>query len=217
MSWSKIAWQASSSIYEQITSMPFIRELLMGTLAEEKFSFYIAQDSLYLANFGKALSLIAARVHRTDHALEFMRFAEGAIVVEQALHAGYFQKLGIPASVPISPACQHYTRYILSQTALEQVEIAMAAVLPCFWIYKEVGDYIYTQPMQENNPYQEWINTYAGEEFEAIVLRAIRICDEVAESCTHPQRLAMTEAFVTASRLEWMFWDSAWRLEKWPV
>ncbi|GAB3528614.1 thiaminase II [Pontibacter brevis] len=217
MSWSKNAWEAGASIYEQITGMPFISELIKGTLSKEKFKFYIAQDSLYLADFGKALSLIAARAHTTEHALEFMRFAEGAIVVEHALHAGYFQKLGIQAGTSISPTCQHYTRYLLSTAALDQVEVAMAALLPCFWIYKEVGDFIYKQPQQENNPYQEWINTYAGEEFSVIVERAIKICDEVAQNCTPAQQQAMTDAFVTACRLEWMFWDSAWRMEEWPV
>jgi thiaminase/transcriptional activator TenA len=27
----------------------------------------------------------------------------------------------------------------------------------------------------------------------------------------------MTDVFVRASQYEWMFWDSAWRLETWPV
>ncbi|MFB2606764.1 thiaminase II, partial [Rhizobium phaseoli] len=30
-------------------------------------------------------------------------------------------------------------------------------------------------------------------------------------------RTEMTDAFVRASQYEWMFWDSAWRLETWPV
>ena len=28
---------------------------------------------------------------------------------------------------------------------------------------------------------------------------------------------AMHEAFTTATRLEWMFWDSAYRCEKWTL
>jgi thiaminase/transcriptional activator TenA len=27
----------------------------------------------------------------------------------------------------------------------------------------------------------------------------------------------MLRAFVRAAQLEWMFWDSAYRLEQWPV
>ena len=217
MSWTETAWNKGNKIYEQIISMPFNQELAKGTLELEQFKFYIAQDSLYLADFGRALSIIAARAHHTDHMLEFIRFAEGAVVVEKALHASYFKQFGVSEGIPASPSCQLYTQYLLNKAALDQVEVAMAAVLPCFWIYKRVGDHIFQNQTAQDNPYQEWINTYAGEEFGGIVERAIRICDEVAQSCSPSQREAMTEAYLMASKLEWMFWDSAYRLEEWPV
>ena len=217
MNWSNQTWNEATPIYEKIISLPFIQELINGTLAEEKFKFYIAQDSIYLAEFGRALSLIAARAHHTTHALAFNQFAEGAIVVEHALHAGYFRRFNLTDQVTPSPTCQLYTQFLLAKAALDQVEIAMAAVLPCFWIYKEVGDYIYKQQRPENNPYQEWINTYAGEEFANIVHKAIIICDEVAKNCTSAQKQAMTNAYLMASKLEWMFWDSAYRMEQWPI
>ena len=99
---------------------------------------------------------------------------------------------------------------------MEQVEVAMAAVLPCFWVYKKVGDHIYSNQNKGKNPYQKWIDTYAGSEFGEIVDTAIKACDEVAKQCTADQRETMRDAFLTGCRLEWMFWDSAWRLEKWP-
>lgn len=217
MNWSSHTWKEASPIYDKIIALPFNQELIRGTLPEEKFQFYIAQDSLYLAEFGRALSLIAARAHNTAHTLAFNQFAEGAILVEQALHAGYFRKYNLTGQITPSPTCQLYTQFLLTRAALDQVEIAMAAVLPCFWIYKEVGDYIYRQQQPTQNPYQEWINTYAGEEFARIVNRAILICDEVAENCTPTQKQAMTDAFIMASKLEWMFWDSAYIMEQWPI
>ena len=30
-------------------------------------------------------------------------------------------------------------------------------------------------------------------------------------------RAGMEEAFIISSRYEWMFWDMAWREERWPV
>jgi thiaminase/transcriptional activator TenA len=217
MSWSNTAWEQSTTIYDQIIRMPFIEELIAGTLPVEKFKFYISQDSNYLEHFGRSLSLIAARANQVEHVLDYIRFAEGAIVVENALHAGYFKEYDIAEKAAISPACHYYTSFLLSTAALAQVEVAMAAVLPCFWIYKKVGDYIYQQQHQANNPYKNWIDTYAGEEFGAKVTNAINICDKVALTCSATQQQAMTDAFVTACRLEWLFWDSAWRLEKWPV
>jgi thiaminase/transcriptional activator TenA len=214
MLWSEQAWQRTAFIYKEIIGMPFIQELIAGTLPIEKFKFYISQDALYLEQFGRALSLIAARSYTVNQVLEYTRFAEGAIVVENALHGAYFEQYNISGKVAISPSCHHYTSFLLSTCALAPVEVAMAAVLPCFWIYKRVGDYIYAQQPSGEHPYRNWIDTYAGEAFGVLVKRAIDFCDEVANPV---QQEAMFQAFEKACRLEWMFWDSAYRLEGWGI
>jgi thiaminase/transcriptional activator TenA len=217
MSWSEQAWRAAAPIYTRILEMPYIRALMQGTLEPEKFKFYIAQDARYLEQYARVLAIIGARIPRKDHVLQFIRFAEGAIVVESALHAGYFDKLGIVQHPPMAPTCHHYSSYLLGTAAMAPVEVALAAVLPCFWIYKAAGDHILVHQNKVNNPYQTWIDTYAGEAFGLLVAKAIAICDEVAAGCTAQQQEYMTEAFLTGSRLEYMFWDSAWRLEEWPA
>ena len=143
MSWSKETWQTIRPIYNRIIEMPFITELMDGSLPLEKFQFYMSQDSAYLENFGRALALIAARASDTENTLAFLQFAENAIIVENALHESYFKEFGISEKAIIQPACHHYIHFLKSTAALKNLEVAMAAVLPCFWIYKEVGDYIY--------------------------------------------------------------------------
>jgi thiaminase/transcriptional activator TenA len=215
MTWSAKSWQAIKPIYNSIIEMPFIEELMDGSLSLEKFQFYIAQDAWYLEHFGRSLALIGARANDIRDALAFIRFAEGAIIVENALHESYFNKYRVTDKGVPEPACHHYVHFLKSTAALEQVEVAVAAVLPCFWIYKQVGDYIYQNQRSGNNPFQEWIETYAGQEFGKLVLQALDICDEMAKNCTKTQQDAMTQAFITATRLEWMFWDSAYRLKQW--
>ncbi|SFC26087.1 thiaminase (transcriptional activator TenA) [Parapedobacter composti] len=215
MTWSEQAWAAIEPIYQSITEMPFILELQEGTLPLEKFQFYMIQDSAYLEHFGRALALIGARADGIDDALTFMRFGENAIVVENALHASYFSDFGISGRSAMEPACHHYVHYLKSTAALEPVEVAMAAVLPCFWIYKAVGDHIYAGQRAADNPYRRWIDTYAGEDFAASVQQAIRSCDNAAAAATEVMRKRMIDAFITASRLEYNFWDSAYRLVRW--
>ena len=217
MKWSESAWQESNAVYEKIVQHPFNLELMNGTLHVEKFKFYIAQDSVYLGAFGRVLALIAARTNHPGYTLDFIRFSEGALVTEKILHAGYFEKFGLSDEAAASPACHHYTQFLLAKAALDPIEVAMAAVLPCFWIYKKVGDHIYNHQTNNNNPYRDWITAYAGEDFAQIVQKAIDVSDEVAAVCTQQQRQAMTQAFNTSAKLEWMFWDSAWRQEQWPV
>jgi thiaminase/transcriptional activator TenA len=215
MKWSDTAWQAALPVYNDIIAMPFITELANGSLDVEKFKYYLQQDAHYLEYFARSLAIIGAKVEDVNVMLDFVRFAEGAIIVERALHDSYFKEYNVGQRAAISPACSHYIHYLQSTAYSADVTVAMAAVLPCFWIYKEVGDHILKIQSGDNNPYQGWIDTYAGEEFGLLVDKAIRLCNEAAANATPAQQQKMTAAFITASRLEYMFWDSAYRLEKW--
>ncbi len=215
MKWSEKAWAAALPVYNDILGMPFINELAHGTLDVEKFAYYLQQDAHYLEYFARALAIISAKTRDVDTMLDFIRFSEGAIVVERALHDSYFKEYNITERVPMSPACHHYIHYLQSTAYMADAVVGMAAVLPCFWIYKKVGDHILTIADTDNNRYQSWIATYAGEEFGLLVEKAVAICDNAAVTATAEQQKLMTEAFITASRLEYTFWESAYKLEKW--
>ncbi|WP_326983248.1 thiaminase II [Chryseobacterium sp. MYb264] len=215
MNWSETAWRSIEKIYQDIIEMPFIEELSQGTLEKQKFQFYIAQDSLYLEHFGRTLALIGSKAYDTQDALSFMRFAENAIVVENALHESYFKEFDISDKGILQPVCHHYIHFLRSTAAFESVEVAMAATLPCFWIYKRVGDHIIHQTEKEDHPFESWIETYGGEEFGMAVEKAISICNKAAENTTPEIRNRMKEAFITASRLEFLFWQAAYDLNVW--
>jgi thiaminase/transcriptional activator TenA len=96
-------------------------------------------------------------------------------------------------------------------------EVALAAVLPCFWIYQKVGAHILSLAPVPRNPYQSWIDAYGGEEYAQAAQAAVAMCDRAAAGTTGAVRAKMAESFALASKMEWMFWDSAWRLEEWPL
>lgn len=217
MKWSDRAWEAIGDIYQKTLDLPFIQELISGKLNKEKFNFYIQQDALYLADYGKVLTGIASRLSKPEHIQPFIAFAGETMVVEKELHKSFLKEINDQQVVEASPACLLYTSYLLKQLATAPVEVIVAAVLPCFWIYKEVGDYILEKQAKENNPYQAWIDTYGGDEYAASVKTAIDICNDLAEQSTPGQQEKMIEAFVICSKLEWMFWDSAYNLEKWKI
>jgi thiaminase/transcriptional activator TenA len=214
------AWQRNLKTYETIREMPFNRELADGSLSSDRFRHYIVQDAHYLEGFGRALSLASAKGHTAEHVAHFAAAAQTAILVERSLHAEYFGVFQITpeaaAATEPTPVCEHYVSYLLRVAALEPFEVTLAAVLPCFWIYREVGKHIHAQAVA-GNPYQAWIDTYAGEEFDQAVDAVIEITDHLAQHASSPMEAAMHHAFRRAVQLEWLFWDSAHRLAAWPV
>lgn len=217
MKWSDRAHQLVQPIYHQILVHPFISQLTDGTLEQEKFIFYIRQDALYLAEYGKVLAGLAAKLQDSQHRNDFLRFAGETITVENVLHDSFLRQTDKDSPFEASPACLLYTSYLHKQLASESVAVAAAAVLPCFWIYKDVGDYILQCQQKSANPYQDWIDTYGGEEYAGAVHKAIEICDTLAARSTAKEQETMSQVFAIGVRLEWMFWDSAWRLEQWRV
>lgn len=215
MKFSQQLWKAIEPVYAEILELPFNKELINGELSVDRFVFYLKQDSYYLADFTRALSMIGVRSSDMNHVESFLGFALGAVKVERALHESYFQEYSVPADIEKSPTCFNYTNFILNKAALDSVTAGMAGVLPCFWIYREVGHYINERTIS-NNPYQEWISTYSSEQFSNDVDRAIEIVDEVASQQTKDERSRMVDTFIYSTKLEWMFWDSAYRMEKWP-
>lgn len=92
----------------------------------------------------------------------------------------------------------------------------LAAMLPCFWIYREVGHDIHGRAAADN-PYRAWIDTYAGEDFSQAVDAMIAVTDQAAAEAGPKELAAMHASFTRAAQLEWMFWDSAYRDATWPA
>ncbi|MCJ2080230.1 TenA family protein [Methylobacterium sp. J-090] len=214
------AWAANTAAYEAIRTMPFNAELAAGTLSRARFTHYIVQDAHYLIGFGRALALAAAKAPHPDRIVQFARAAETAIVVERALHGGFFRDYGIGpetfAATPLSPPCDHYVSYLLATAYAEPYEVVLGALLPCFWIYAEVGRDIFSRAGADN-PYRAWIDTYAGEEFGEAVAAMIAATDEAAGDASPRIIARMKHAYAQATRLEWLFWDGAYREAVWPV
>jgi thiaminase (transcriptional activator TenA) len=92
---------------------------------------------------------------------------------------------------------------------------ALAALLPCYWIYWEVGKEL-TRASSPNTLYARWIETYGSDEFGTVVSAVLEVTNEVAAGLGEAERKAMRRHFGTTSRYEWMFWDMGYRREPWP-
>ncbi|TDB68102.1 TenA family protein [Arundinibacter roseus] len=211
-----LLWQENLSIYHKIENHPFNQELKKGTLPAEKFSFYIYQDSLYLVEFARALAVAATRAAQADQMLQLLDFSRNALLVERVLHEGFLQKMPQPVVREMAPACFAYTHYLRSVCAHEPFEVAVAALLPCFWIYKKNGDAIFSGQTIPNS-YQQWIDTYAGEEFAEAVQKAMDLCNQVAAQASESMQQRMKVAYRTSARMEFLFWESAYQLENWKI
>jgi thiaminase/transcriptional activator TenA len=211
-------WSSIAPTYEAILQHPFVNGLCDGSLSRERFVFYMKQDSLYLQEFSRALAIAGARASEIPVRLFFVNSSQTCLVVENALHETYFKEFGVVQDAQRAPTNFSYSNYLVATAATGPHAVALAALLPCFWIYREVGHELIERSRADlaKNPYARWIQTYASDEFDASVQKAIGFVDAAADRATESERTEMGAAFDRCARLEWAFWDAAWRLEQWP-
>lgn len=137
MKWSQEAWGSAKPIYNKILELPFIKELINGKLTKEQFIFYIRQDALYLAEYGKILIGIASKLDNTEHAIAFINFASDSINVENALHESFLHEMK-DENGEASPTCLLYTSFLHKQLANAPIEVALTTTLTFLSILKQV-------------------------------------------------------------------------------
>jgi thiaminase (transcriptional activator TenA) len=213
-------WRSVTTIYNEILAHPFLRGLTDGTLTEERFRFYVLQDALYLREYARTLSLTGVRSPDESALVMFNEHSVGAIMVERNLHESFLETLEVTQEeadqTAPTPTTLAYTSYLLKTASLCDYPEVLGAVLPCYWIYWEVGKALLGRG-SPNALYKRWIDTYGGEEFGALVEAVLDLTDRVCEDLNSSQKARVRDAFVITSRYEWMFWNAAWTLESWPV
>lgn len=213
-------WGTGAETYAAILRHPFIAGLTDGSLDRDAFRYYVIQDSHYLRAYARALTLVAGRAPDDADVQMFARHAADAIAVERELHAGLLDDLGIdPADVDAvgaGPTTTAYMSYLIATATTGSYAEGVAAVLPCYWIYRDVGRELATASSPDPL-YKRWIEMYASEEFDAVVEAVLAVTDRLGESIGPAERKRCLEHFAVTSRYEWMFWDAAYHQLAWPV
>ena len=219
MSFSQEVWARNANLYQATLQLPFNQELAAGTLDRDAFIHYVIQDAHYLLAYGRSLAVTGAKAYSPDDVIQFTEGAKTAIVVERSLHDGFMAEFGITKAqfenTPLSLACHHYVSFLQATAWSETFPVVLAALLPCYWIYAQVGNDIVEKSVP-GNPYQKWVDTYVSDEFQQAVEKVLQTIDQLAENANANTLEKMHAAYTRGAELEWLFWDSAYKRETWP-
>ena len=207
MSWSREVWKKSARIYDSILGLEFLKELSEGTLSNDAFGRYIAQDEIYLKNYYNQMYMLADLMENAQDRNLFLSFAQSGMEGEKALHDMLIDKYGIDTDVKPSKVTSDYNAHIRKGIATGNPCVALASVLPCMWIYNQVGLHILNHSKLEGNPYKEWILEYGQEEFTIGVNKVLKMIDGWTAKADKETREMMDYYYLKAALYEYAFWD----------
>ena len=195
-------WQQSADITQLLLEHRFVRGLADGTLDHEVFRRYVAQDAFFLHAFLKAYALAAAKSDDFDQARVFHDLMTG-VLDELKLHRSYSATLGIDLDdVEPYAATAAYTNFLLRVAWHGSLAEIIAAMVPCMRVYQHLGNEL-AASLRPNHPYEQWIKTYAGDDFGQLCARLESLLDEIASNSP-----AVHDAYRYAMQCELAFFSA---------
>ena len=203
--WSESAFEAVADIMHSIEQDEFIQKMLDGTLLQEQFVRYLQQDKIYLKEYSRDLYAVADMMTDKAEGDFFRATAKEGMESENAMQAMLSERFGISGEpLPVATTLR-YTRFLRHYTDTLDVPLVLAAVLPCYWVYNEVGKYLVAQHISPDNPYREWIQTYGSPEMDEATRYVVELIDRLAKECSPEKQALMRRVFVEGCALELEF------------
>jgi hydroxymethylpyrimidine/phosphomethylpyrimidine kinase len=186
-------WGEIEHVRTETDGLPFVRGLGDGSLSRDAFVWYLAQDALYLRDYSRLLAEASRLAPTTAEQAFWAAGAQGAIVSELELHASWIPD-GTMFAVEPSDTTTAYLNHLFAAAASGNYGVLVAALLPCFWMYQDVGTRLHPLSTPDH-PYRSWLETYADPAFATSTIQAIEIVTAVASSSDEQTRAAMGRAF----------------------
>jgi thiaminase (transcriptional activator TenA) len=205
---------AAGAIWPAYTRHDFVLRLAGGDLPEAAFRRYLEQDYLFLIHFARAWGLA---VYKSDTLAE-MRRAQALVAatldIEIGLHIDYCRGWGLSeaamAREPEALETIAYTRFVLDRgLAGDRLDLEVA-LAPCIVGYGEIAAERIADPATrlDGNPYREWLEMYAGADYQSLAREAAAALDEQFDRRGGEGRFpALVASFASATRLEGDFWQ----------
>jgi thiaminase/transcriptional activator TenA len=179
MSLSRELWQANSDLARASLENPFVQGIRDGSLAREKFAYYVGQDAFYLEAFARAYSIAAAKAPDWD-GFQTLHALAGGVFEELRLHEGYATDWGIDLrQVEADPTTRRYTDFLLATAWGSDVGLTAVAMSPCMRLYAFLGQELARSEPPEHS-YINWIRTYSNPAIEDLAQQLERLADSYA-------------------------------------
>lgn len=201
-------WGDSEERFLAIKEHPFTLQLKTGELPREHFDRFITQDMLYLKYDAEAFGITADRAENINEKEFFTMISTEGIAFEQIMQKELSDEFNVMPATELNGAFKKYCTYLMDTAKFGEYHESVAALLPCFWYYAEIGTQI-TEEHKHNNRYSKWLATYSDPFFQSRVRQYVDIVDKIGEAASEKQRQHMFDGFRKSAQFELEVFDYA--------
>jgi thiaminase/transcriptional activator TenA len=208
MSLTQDLWQANQDLAQTCLTHPFVQGIATGKLPQDRFAYYIGQDTFFLEAFARAYCIAAAKASDWP-TFQRLHHLAGEILRELRLHESYAAEWGINLrNIQAGKATRCYTDFLLATAWSCDVSLTALAMTPCLRLYAFLGQHLAKRGIP-NHRYSTWIKTYSSSDFEALALQLEQLVEQQARlQDISEHRIQQTYRY--AMLCERDFFEAAW-------
>ena len=186
----------SGELWERATRAKFLSAIADGTLPEDAFCRWLAQDYLFAKELTTFQAIATAKMPRGPQTL----LIGGLSALDQELH--WFETIAANRSLDLNatrhPVCRRYVDFLIAAAYSSPFEVLLAILYGV-----EVSYLVAWSSLRPEGPYAEFIQRWSDDRFEAYV-RDLRA---VSDQHQHPDQ---QQQFNEVLRHEADFWRMTW-------
>lgn len=199
----------------QILELPFYQKLSDGSLEHNNFLSCLYQDHVYLKYFSMFLEEMSA-ISSTKLASRFLSLYKATNEYVYYIQDVFIKKPSIDCLSTPNTATALYIDHLKNVSETKSVPLMLSAILPCFWIFREIGVISFSN-VSDTHPYYKWINTYTDQTFSATTDELIDTIHELENRLSPSIQSDMLDIFLKSTEYELLFWKECYHPYKFDI
>ena len=193
---------------------PFVKQLGDGSLALDKFQYYLKQDYVFLINYCKVLAIASSKSSTEEMMRKWVSLLNETLNSEMDLHRNFCNEFGISLDqlekTVADSSTNNYCNFLIKNANENSEKFIAVSLLPCQWGYQEIAQNFVKNNLNPQSFHKTWIDSYASKEYQEVTEWLKNYVDEIGKSSSQNEIEKYHKLFVLGIEHEIGFWESAW-------
>ena len=200
---------------------PFLTEILNGNLSNERYTYWVRVDYVYLINFSKILALGISKGKTIEEMKVMNEYLNWILNEEMSLHVDHAKKNGISENelfnCEMGPIKYSYTRHENNCANAGDLGILISGILACIVGWQVVSKILLGgETVSDNNKYNGWLTMYSEDKIlQEHTNKILKIFNSYAANGNEEYRDILKKNFLLGVKYETMCWDAYYNMEVW--
>ena len=200
---------------------PFLTEILNGNLSNERYTYWVRVDYVYLINFSKILALGISKGKTIEEMKVMNDYLNWILNEEMSIHVEHARKNGISENelfnCEMGPIKYSYTRHENNCANAGDLGILISGILACIVGWQVVSKILLGgETVSDNNKYKGWLTMYSEDKIlQEHTSKILKIFNSYAAYGNEEYRDTLKKNFLLGVKYETMCWDAYYNMEVW--